>query len=283
MNVILSCYKDKTNIPIEVKPESTAEEIKIKLKQLLEEKAEYKYTYYEINLLYSSQILDDKKNLSSYNIQNNNRIFYYYKRKKAKGINATNKTNNSIIKQIDSIDSINIDDKMNQKEGENNNEINESLSIYSSIIKILTYYEPSYMKIILDYLSGNNTKLFDQIKHDRDNFASLLKMAITNDDIQFYKENYDKVLVLKKAIKEHNNNNNNNNNNISNNNNNISNNNKEIIILNEEDDKFIRSWILKSNQLKKGLDKETIILEYIKNKFNKEKTSLSLKEILYNE
>ena len=273
MNVILSCYKDKTNIPIEVKPESTAEEIKIKLKQLLEEKAEYKYTYYEINLLYSSQILDDKKNLSSYNIQNNNRIFYYYKRKKAKGINATNKTNNSIIKQIDSIDSINIDDKMNQKEGENNNEINESLSIYSSIIKILTYYEPSYMKIILDYLSGNNKKLFDQIKNDRENFASLLKMAITNDDIQFYKENYDKVLVLKKAIKEHNNNNNNN----------ISNNNKEIIILNEEDDKFIRSWISKSKQLKKGLDKETIILEYIKNKFNKEKTSLSLKEILYNE
>ena len=281
MNVFLSCYKDKTNIPIEVKPESTAEEIKIKLKQLLEEKAEYKHTFYEINLLYSSQILDDKKNLSSYNIQNNNTIFYYYKKKKAKGINSTNKTNNSIIKQMDSIDSINIDDKMNQKEGENNNEINELLSIYSSIIKILTYYEPSYMKIILDYLSGNNKKLFDQIKDDRENFASLLKMAITNDDIKFYKENYDKVLVLKKAIKEHNNNNNNNNNN--NINNNISNNNKEIIILNEEDDKFIRSWILKSKQLKKGLDKETIILEYIKNKFNKEKTSLSLKEILYNE
>ena len=102
-------------------------------------------------------------------------------------------------------------------------------------------------------------------------------------NLHIYKENYDKVLVLKKAIKEHNNNNNNNNNNISNNNNNISNNNKEIIILNEEDDKFIRSWISKSKQLKKGLDKETIILEYIKNKFNKEKTSLSLKEILYNE
>ena len=129
------------------------------------------------------------------------------------------------------------------------------------------------MKIKLEYLFKNNEKLFNQIKGSKDNFESLLKYPITNDDIHFYKENYDKVFDLKKVIYDYNNNNNN----ISNNNN------KKIIILEEEDDKFIKSWIFKSKQLKKGLDKETVILEYIKNKFNQEKTSLGLMKILYNE
>ena len=273
MNVILSCYKDKTNFPFEVTPETTVGEIKAKLKQLLEQKAENKYTYNEINFLYSSQILDDNKNLSSYNIPNNNIIFYYYTKKKAKGNKAdtTNKANN-IINKIDSNDSIVIDNNINQKNGENNNEINESLNIYSSIIKILTYYNPSNMRVILDYLNKNNENLFKDIVKSRDSFEDLLKLPISNDDIHFYKENYDKVLDLKKAINNHNNNEINN-----------GNNNKEIIIINEEDDKFIRSCIFKSKKYKKKLDKETIILEYIKNKFNKEKTSLELKEMLYNQ
>ena len=273
MIVTLSNYKDKKNYKFEVKPETTAKELKYKLKKHLEEIAQYKYTYYEINLLYSSQILEENKTLSNYNIQNNNTIFYYYKKKKAKGNKAdnTNKINNN-LKKLDSNENINIDDNLDKKNGEKNDEINDLLSIYSSIIKILTYYTPSNMKKILEYLHKNNEKLFKEIIKSRESFESLLKMAISNDDIHFYKENYDKVLELKKAI------NNNNNNEINN-----KNDNKEKIILNEEDDKFIRSWIFKSKKFKKELDKETIILEYIKNKFNKEKTSLSLKEILYNQ
>ena len=264
MNVILSCYKDKINIPKEFKPETTIGEIKEQLKQILEERADYKYTFNEINLLYSSQILDDKKTLSSYNIQNNSMIFYYYKKKKSKGKKVDSSTNS-----INNINDNNKVDNINKKKGSNNNDENYLLTTYSSIMKILVYYDPSNMGKILKYLEQNKKEVFKLIKENRENFESLLKYPINNDDIHFYKENYEKVLDLKNAISDKNNNENNNENN------------KEKIILNEEDNNFIKTWIFKSKKFKKQLDKETIILEYIKNKFNQNETSNKLMEILY--
>lgn len=262
MNVILTCYKDKKNIPIVFNPDITIAEIKEQLKQILEERAENKYTFNEINLLYSSQILDDKKTLGSYNIPNNSMIFYYYKKKKSRGKkvgSTTNSINNNDNNKVDNI---------NKKKISNNNDENDLLISYSSIMKILVYYDPSNMGKILKYLEQNKKEVFNLIKENKDSFENLLKLPISNDDIHFYKKNYEAVLDLKNAISDKKNNEKNNENN------------KEKIVLNEEDSKFIKTWIFKSKKFKKQLDKETIILEYIKNKFNQDETSNRLMDIL---
>lgn len=261
MNVTLSCYKDKINIQLEVTSDSTIEELKGLLTSELEKKFDNKYSFSEIKLLYSSEILEDKKILSNYNIHGGSIIFFYYKKKKAKNKgkkeDSSNKTNNNILDK---------NDDGNKPKGNNNEETKENLSIYSSIIKILAYNNPSNIKNILQYLYDKKQNIFNEIQRNRESFSNLLKMAIDDGDISFYKNNYDIVFELKKVIGQ--------NNEIQD-----SQNDKYRIVLNEEDEKFINLWTYKS---KKRIEKETIILEYVKNKFDQNKTSLRLMEILNN-
>lgn len=266
MKVSLVCYKDKINIPLEVKSDTTIEELKGLLTKEMEKNTNYKYSFYEIKLLFSSEILEDKKMLSNYNIQSGSTMFFYYKKKKAKNKGKkeeiSNNQNNNI--QIDKVDGEN-EQKGNKKENSK-----ENLSTYSAIIKILSYDNSDNITTILRYLKNEKSTIFAEIQRNKENFKNLLKMVIDDGDISFYINNYDIVIELKRVIRA---------NNGEINENQDSKNDKYRILLGEEDEKFINLWIYKS---KKRLDKETIILEYVKNKFDQNKTSMRLMEILSN-
>lgn len=266
MKVSLVCYKDKINIPLEVKHDTTIEELKGLLTKEMEKNTNYKYSFYEIKLLFSSEILEDKKMLSDYKIQSGSTMFFYYKKKKAKnkGKKEENSNNQNNNIQIDKVDGEN-EQKGNKKENSK-----ENLSTYSAIIKILSYDNSDNITTILRYLKNEKSTILAEIQRNKENFRNLLKMVIDDGDISFYINNYDIVIELKRVIRA---------NNGEINENQDSKNDKYRILLSEEDEKFINLWIYKS---KKRLDKETIILEYVKNKFDQNKTSMRLMEILSN-
>ena len=89
MKVILTSYKDKKQHSFEVEGKTLVKDL---IKKLEKEIGEYATN---IQLLFSSQMLEEQNNLDFYNIKDNDTIFYLYKKvKKTKS-----KNNNNINKK----------------------------------------------------------------------------------------------------------------------------------------------------------------------------------------
>jgi len=250
INIIVKNSKDKTSFPFIVEQDITVEQLKIKLEKEIGDYAT------EIKILYSSQILDDKKTLSSYGIQDNTTIFFFYKKKKntktklKKGessgsINKDNNNNggnggssNSTIINIGKAISSSTTDKSDQK----------PISVYSSIMKILTYKDPNDMRKIIDFLRKKHPEIINEISDNKISFLNFFGLPIKKDDIETYKENYEKVREIIDAIDGE------------------ENDKKFKIFLTEDEDKYINLW------KRRGVDREKTILEFVNNKFNTDKT-----------
>ena len=242
MKIKFFSYKEK-QIILEVAKNTQIKEIR----EILGQKIHIDYK--DIKLLFCSQDLSDNQTLEYYNIQDGSTIFYYNKKAKS----SKNKTKNS--------DKYNKDDKGDEiikpkEELDILQEDKETLKIYSSLIKILTYQKEDNMKImklILDNLKNSYKEDSEIITKYRDIFLNFLKEPINQEDIDVYKNNYLKAhnLIKKPADdkKEEE---------------------KFDIYLTDTEELYFNYWE------SRGLEKETIILEYVKNKFDKEKTDKNL-------
>lgn len=248
MNIVLKNSKDKTSFPFTVEQDITVEQIKNLLEKEIGDYAT------EIKILYSSQILDDKKTLSSYGIQDNTTIFYFYKKKKntktkvKKGESSINKDNNNNDGNngtgINTITNISKEIPSMTDKSEKSN----TISLYSSIIKILTYKEPNDMIKIIEFMKTNKKKELDEITKD-ETFLSFLQAPINKDDIKAYKDNYGLVREIIDAIDGE------------------EKDKRFKIFLTEDEDKYINYW------KRRGVDREKTILELVNNKFDTDKTS----------
>ena len=193
-----------------------------------------------IKLLYSSEELKNEKTLKDYDIHNGTTIFTLIKDyKKIKNNNIINEENNKTDN--------NIDDSNKKEESTKFTLDNINLKIYSSIIKILTYEnsDKKYINLILDNLKKNHNKIYKEICENKDTFIKLLKNDIKKDDIEIYKQY---ISVAKNLIEKQEND-------------------KFNINITNSEEEYIKTWE------RRGLEKETIILEYVKNKFDEEKTN----------
>ena len=252
MKVRLVSYKCKEQI-FDVENTTKIKELKEKLKN------ELKVDIEDIKLLYASQNLEDNQTLEYYKIKNDTTIFYFNKNAgKAKS------------KQQNMESSINNDNNNNNQEPEIAQlpeNVIKILNLYSSIVKILTYNEyknidinshihPTIMDKIIYNLRDKYPYDFKTIGDNKDHFLKKLKEDITSQDIQIYKLNYDKAQSLIENYKQK-----------------IEDDLIEIIITNTEE-QYFNYWE------NKGLEKATIILEYVKNKFDVKKTNQELYKIL---
>ena len=76
MKIILTSYKDKKQHSFEVEGKTLVKDL---IKKLEKEIGEYATN---IQLLFSSQMLEEQNNLDFYNIKDNDTIFYLYKKVK---------------------------------------------------------------------------------------------------------------------------------------------------------------------------------------------------------
>jgi len=198
-----------------------------------------------IKLLYSSEELKNEKTLKDYDIHNGTTIFTLIKDyKKIKNISQLKENyNNDENNKTDN----NIDDSNKKEESTKVILDNINLKIYSSIIKILTYEnsEKKYINLILNNLKDNHNKIYKEICENKDTFIKLLKNDIKKDDIEIYKQY---ISVAKNLIEKQEND-------------------KFNINITNSEEEYIKTWE------RRGLEKETIILEYVKNKFDEEKTN----------
>ena len=94
-------------------------------------------------------------------------------------------------------------------------------------------------------MKDNNNKIYEEICENKDTFIKLLKNDIKKDDIEIYKQY---ISVAKNLIEK-------------------PENDKFNINITNSEEEYIKTWE------RRGLEKETIILEYVKNKFDEEKTN----------
>ena len=253
MKIILTSYKDKKQHSFEVEGKTLVKDL---IKKLEKEIGEYATN---IQLLFSSQMLEEQNNLDFYNIKDNDTIFYLYKK-----IKKTKSKNNNNINKKQEINTNTIFQENKPIEIGNdidNDNLNIKLKIYSSIIKIMTYKNKYDVETILEKLKKENKDDYNEIMNDKaiKKFKELLQEDITEEDTRNYRNNYNIVLSLKKEDKYDDENNKN----------------KKIkILLNEDEDKFITYWMFK------GLKRETIIFEYFKNKLDVKKTEDELKLLI---
>ena len=262
LEIKLNCYKYKEEYKFKLKSvKTTIRQVKEELRNIIRVDLD------NIKFLFSSQNLEDDKTLEDYNIQNGNTIFYYYKKPKAQ--KTKNKIpdkkpeiNDNINNNLNNDDNI-ISDNPNKKDNETNEnsqleEIGEevdkyNLKIYSSIIKILTYKDSNKMEQILKNLKEKNYTDFQNIYKNKIKFTEYLKTPITKDDVKNYRQYYVKA---KNLLDEQ------------------GPNGKFEILITDGEEEYIKSW------KKKGLEETTIILEYVKNKFDKQKTDGNLRDKL---
>jgi len=263
LEIKLNCYKYKEEYKFKLKSvKTTIRQVKEELRNIIRVDLD------NIKFLFSSQNLEDDKTLEDYNIQNGNTIFYYYKKPKAQ--KTKNKipdkkpeiNDNNINNNLNNDDNISLDN-LNKKDKETNEnsqleEIGEevdkyNLKIYSSIIKILTFKHLEKMEQILKNLKEKNYTDFQNIYKNKIKFTEYLKTPITKDDVKNYRQYYVKA---KNLLDEQ------------------GPNGKFEILITDEEEEYIKSW------KKKGLEETTIILEYVKNKFDKIKTDGNLRDKL---
>ena len=74
----------------------------------------------------------------------------------------------------------------------NENKINlpKELRNIGIFMKILTYKEPERMNAILNNLKSFNISLLERIKEKKDEFTEFLQKPITQEDLDFFKQNY---------------------------------------------------------------------------------------------
>ena len=208
-----------------------------------------------IKLLYSSEELKNEKTLKDYDIHNGTTIFTLIKDYKniknvsqlKENYNNYNNNDNNIINDENNKTDNNIDDSNKKEESTKFTLDNINLKIYSSIIKILTFEnsDSDYINLILNNLKENHNKIYKEICENKDTFIKLLKNDIKKDDIEIYKQY---ISVAKNLIEKQEND-------------------KFNINITNSEEEYIKTWE------RRGLEKETIILEYVKNKFDEEKTN----------
>ena len=74
----------------------------------------------------------------------------------------------------------------------NENKINlpKELRNIGIFMKILAYKEPERMNAILNNLKSFNISLLERIKEKKDEFTEFLQKPITQEDLDFFKQNY---------------------------------------------------------------------------------------------
>ena len=252
IEIKLNCYKFKEEHTFKKSIKTKIKEIKEDLSKRIEVDLD------TIKFLFSSQNLEDNRTLEDYNIQNGNTIFYYYKKRKVQKKREKIPENNINDNNINNIDKNISNNTANDAKENNENSIIEefgekvgdyNLKSMSSIIKILTYNNLNIMSQILSNLKEKYYEDFENISRKKIEFTNYLKTPITKDDIETYKQNYIKAKSLLGDQGQ---------------------NGKFEILITDGEEEYIKSW------RKKGLKEATIILEYVKNKFDRQNTDDNL-------
>ena len=223
----------------------------------------------DIELIFCTQTLKNDKMLKEYEIQNGVTIFSIFKEPKniktvPQLVVNTNKRNTKKKNDDNNInnENNNNDNKDNIEDSPNIEFDNINLKIYSSIIKILAYKNDDnnenaedIMKLIMKNLKEKYDMIYQEIRAHKEYFIKLLKKDIKKEDIEIYKQN---IIIAKNLIEKQK----------------EENDDKFDINITNSEREYIMTWE------RKGLEKETIILEYVKNKFDEDKTNKSLMKIL---
>ena len=256
------------NIQVQIEEGQKIKDIKNKLIEL-------GYEIKGINFIFKGNTLNDNDDLSLKGIHSNATIVYYFldgrKIKKNPDFKKNeiaipkihyNKTNKSVPTENKEEDEGNIKYQNNQNEEKENKEKEKEdeeialLTKYSSIIKILTYKKNEEdTEKILKNLKRLKNDIFEKICIDKNKkyFLELLKKPINQDDLNTVKDNYKDFIEL------------------------IEDKDKVNINLTAEESEFIKSQM---NKYK--MDEAEIILSYINNKFDKEKTKNVLDSLQIN-
>ena len=242
-----------------------------KIKDIKKKLIELGYEINGINFICKGNILNDNDDLSLKGIHSNSTIVYYFSDGRKIKKNPDFKKIKIAFPEIKTDKSVHTENK-DEDEGKDNNQNNQNeekenkekkkeddeealLKKYSSIIKISTYKKNKEdTEKILTNLKSLKNDIYQKICGEKkDSFFALLEKPIDQTDLNIVKANYKDFIEL------------------------IEDKNKININLTAEETEFIKTQMSKYR-----MDKEQVILSYINNKFDQEKTINELNSLQNN-